>query len=977
MTIAQTAAARADSSPARPPLSSETVQLNPFEVQADSDKSYGALNSNSITGFNTQLDQLPLSADIYDQAFMNDVAANSVESLISTYSAGAAVTGTDPGGAAGTSQPGDRASGGGVNIFLRGLQTPGPQRDGFMPAGTMGNGITGTYDLERAEVINGPQALLYGGGGAGGVVNLVSKQARFDKTAGSLLYQIDQYGSKKALLDYNFGTANVAVRAAILDQSQRYSRLFLGGPVHGDYLQLAFKLFGNTVVRLIGDQTFYNRIKPSPPTATLTGTSPTDPRNGDSMHYLLATNQLGPINPATGAAYPGGAIDNGLVNWGNVDSFGTEWNSELTMNTYTALTAETRWTPWLSSAFTVGYDHHPDYFINTGITFAGPSYSSNPLGVWAAGTTPADTDQMTRTKGIRYSLLATNELFSGRVRSQTILAADFIRIDADQTQYNYFQADSSWNVIANPAVTALNGRTELGKIWWPIAGGPSLYQYFTPLTNRVTVNGVNYVRQITNPVNPAAISPANPLGVTLGTSNYTIAKTFNKGIFGVNESEWLEGRLTTIAGFRLAGSLVNSEGVGQAPPLAPNATYKTSATPFSYNLGVDYAVRSWLHAYAGFSDSYDPPFQISVDPKGQVDKIAQGIGQEVGLKVTSPGGALSGSLSAYHVSSKNEEFLISSTILNDINPSGLNGERFGTANQWVNANRTSEGVQLALTAAPTSNWRLRLSAAAINGKVGSTASYPQLYNDQFNENSLGQVTYADGSVVYVPATYNAKQLTVPATTAGAVPLTVTLLSTPGSQYYASPQPVNGQILSTSNGGLVLKSVDPIHGGILTGVTGLPLSAYQLNPALTGVTPPGSIVAVQSGDATTGYPQYSLNLTSVYTFAEGWMKGIRVGGTVFGSWKVREYYYYPSGISPGAPRVLYSYPNEGQVNLIAGYEHKFRRTTWSTQLNVTNLFNHYAVEIIPNENTGFSSVTSLNATFYGQPRACTWTNTFSF
>ena len=57
----------------------EILKLNPFEVQADSDKSYGALNSNSVTRFKVEL---PVSADIFNQAFLNDVGSTSVEDML-------------------------------------------------------------------------------------------------------------------------------------------------------------------------------------------------------------------------------------------------------------------------------------------------------------------------------------------------------------------------------------------------------------------------------------------------------------------------------------------------------------------------------------------------------------------------------------------------------------------------------------------------------------------------------------------------------------------------------------------------------------------------------------------------------------------------------------------------------------------------------------------------------------------------------
>ena len=56
---------------------------------------------------------------------------------------------------------------------LRGLGAPTLQRDAFMPAraSSTSMGFTTNFDLERVEVINGPQSLLYGFSGAGGGVS--------------------------------------------------------------------------------------------------------------------------------------------------------------------------------------------------------------------------------------------------------------------------------------------------------------------------------------------------------------------------------------------------------------------------------------------------------------------------------------------------------------------------------------------------------------------------------------------------------------------------------------------------------------------------------------------------------------------------------------------------------------------------------------------------------------------------------------
>ena len=200
-----------------------------------------------------------------------------------------------------------------------------------------------------------------------------------------------------------------------------------------------------------------------------------------------------------------------------------------------------------------------------------------------------------------------------------------------------------------------------------------------------------------------------------------------------------------------------------------------------------------------------------------------------------------------------------------------------------------------------------------------------------------------------------------------------MMNSPASTYYANPIAVTGQINAGSNVGRVLQVVDPVRGPILTGETGLPISAIQINP---GAALPGVIRTSTAGDRTSGYPEFSFNFTNVYTFREGWLRGFRLGGSVLLGWRQASFYYFPGGVAiESGKQDLYAYPDQRRFDLITGYSRKFRRVTWSTQLNVSNLFNRYRVIIVPNITGGWLG--PLNATLDQQPRSYQWTNTFSF
>jgi hypothetical protein len=960
------------------PVSNETaVTLDPFEISATSDNSYGELNSNSITAFKTALDHVPVSADVFDQALMNDTGMNSIEQTLSLFSAGAGSYSTSPDNSAANQQYLDRNANG--SLSLRGLASPAVMLNGFFPTGgngVTGSGITSNFDTDKVEVINGPQALLYGVSGAGGVVNVTLKQARFASAPkGELVFKLDQYGHKSGQIDYGIGNSKLAMRVAFINQTFGGRRVYIGGPMQGMYAQVAIKPFANTTLRLTVDNQTFTRTNATSGLMVFTALSTSnDARNGQYLHYLMASNQMNAA--ANGGASGAGPITG--ITWDNIDSLAGSFAGEFRGHHQYMATLETRLSSSITTQVSAGYRRDTSVKVANSITsFNAPNVVANPTGTFAMGLQSSAESalwQPNRQKVARISVLVDKTVLG--VHSQSIFGADTTRTDGAVNSSYYVLADSNNNPIL-AATTAANGYQIMPTLYWGVPNGPVYRPYFNPLNSTVTYNGQNYVRAIVNGTNPALVSASNPEGLTgNATGDFRHTTSINSGFYAANYTEFFKGDLNTLVGLR-TGKQFDRSAVEASLPSPPSVLSQASTKFTSYNAGLNFKIHGALRGYVEASSDTVPTGNSSVDPYGAPMKASTGIGEEAGLKYSMPQYGMSGSLAVFHASSKNETLSFTSTIGRDINPSGLNGV-YNNGTNLVNVDRVTQGLQMALTASP-GNWRLRVSAAMIKATIGSDVSYKQLYNDQFYTSSSGNVTYADGTVVYVPPTYNSKatviaspQATAPA---GFIPLTLSMMNNSTSPYYANPAPITSAIPNTSGVYKVLQSIDSAHGKILTGLTGLPISSLQIAPNPTS-PPVGNLVVTSAGDIVAGAPRLSMSTVGVYTVPTGIFKGLRLGGTGTFAWKTSMYYYYSQGISNiTAPRVMFYQPTQALFNGIFGWEHKFRKVNFSTQVNISNIFNHYHVLILPSYVGGWAGPN--NATFDQQPRFYTWTNTIKF
>ncbi len=158
------------------PASHETVNLMPFEVNAESIKGYAA--SETMTGSRVamQIMDLPYSVNVLTSEFTKDFGMFELADNITHVSN---FTGLDIGG----------------NFMLRGFNSSQQLRDGFLRAGRYGSS-----NIDRIEVIKGSNAAIYGRTSPGGMINMISKQPK--SVAGEeFAFNYGDYGTKRATLE--------------------------------------------------------------------------------------------------------------------------------------------------------------------------------------------------------------------------------------------------------------------------------------------------------------------------------------------------------------------------------------------------------------------------------------------------------------------------------------------------------------------------------------------------------------------------------------------------------------------------------------------------------------------------------------------------------------------------------------------------------------------------------------------------------
>jgi iron complex outermembrane recepter protein len=166
-TASQPAAPAAATATASAGASDEVVTLPSFEVSGDEAHGYVASQSTTGTRIASNLADLPFDVDVVTAPFLRDFAAFSINQEL------ALISGFSPSEVTGQYQ-------------LRGFSSSVEMVDGFRHIG-----LIDVVDIDRIEVIKGPDASIYGAIQPGGVVNYITPQptatptGNFEVAAGS------------------------------------------------------------------------------------------------------------------------------------------------------------------------------------------------------------------------------------------------------------------------------------------------------------------------------------------------------------------------------------------------------------------------------------------------------------------------------------------------------------------------------------------------------------------------------------------------------------------------------------------------------------------------------------------------------------------------------------------------------------------------------------------------------------------------
>ncbi len=182
----------------------EVFELSPFVVDASGDQGYRAANTLAGSRLNTSLADVASSVSVFTREFIDDLGAVSEEDLMA-YSSAAVPELTDQTGGV----VGHRILNTSFGFRVRGVLASRTRN--YFSTVT----IPDTYNTERFDESRGPNSILFGLGGGGGILNATTKRATLGRNFGSVEFKtaLGDFDLYRTQFDYNKTIGdNLAIR---------------------------------------------------------------------------------------------------------------------------------------------------------------------------------------------------------------------------------------------------------------------------------------------------------------------------------------------------------------------------------------------------------------------------------------------------------------------------------------------------------------------------------------------------------------------------------------------------------------------------------------------------------------------------------------------------------------------------------------------------------------------------------------------
>jgi outer membrane receptor protein involved in Fe transport len=710
----------ANPAPSTSPENDGTILLSPFEVRTDGDVGYTAASALAGGRTDTPLKLTSAAISVMTSQFLEDIGSTNFRS------AGEWALNWVPQLDVNTSVAG------GFSINYRNMGNTFASRNYFLWYVE-----SDSYNTERYEFARGPNGVLFGDAGAGGISTTWTKRPRFDRRTYSVNTRLDSYGGYRASIDFNQPVSKrFALRLNAFAEDAQSFRDYNHNERQGVHLAGSVRVTARNQFRFEGEFGLQDRtIFPSYYSDQGSFWNGTTNYNGGTTLPSTTNTGVARISTSNYFLYLPGTANNGLNDWG---PFYQSTGTGLSLLPTAQARSDVPNSPRLPSK---EFNFQPPdsvarlYYYTYSLYFD-HRFSDNFFVEVAYN----------RLRNDRHSH-GTQSLFSTyRVDVNTALPGGGVNPNYGKPFTDNERVKSLQGNIVHDVRALANWRfdTRWFKQSFSFIVGSRLDRFDSwsrtlRRTNGTSPNLTVAANQFRErrywdqagqklgdvPQIPGVVLDYIPTAISHQRKNLDYAQVasttrfFNDRLavmLGARRDDVTNTQQTTsgiptdpVTGLpRLGAVIVNSANV-PVPILGAKSVGEFS--PVSRNAGAVYFVRPWIGVFANYSETFAAPNNGNNLINGAPPEISKSKGKDFGFKLELLDGRISGSVSYY--TSQQENLLITGANTTEINRiwTNLGRAELATLQYRDTQDQKGDGYEMDITANPTRNWRVTFNLA--------------------------------------------------------------------------------------------------------------------------------------------------------------------------------------------------------------------------------------------------------------------------